>query len=207
MSYDYLFKLIVIGDPGVGKTAVLGRLTQKKVSSNYRPTIGLDFATKSTLFRNRFMVKSHIWDTAGQENFGPVIASYYRGIAGAVIVFDVTNRRSFDRVAHWLAELESKNDLDTHISIMLLGNKIDKTCRQVSEEEGVACAQKYNMLYMETSATRSDNIPRFYDRLVDDIFRDMDSNGDNMKLKRHYLGPAPLLTPMKGVNTRCCEIS
>ena len=206
MSYDYLFKLIVIGDPGVGKTAVLGRLTQKKVSSTYRPTIGLDFATKSTLLRNRFMVKSHIWDTAGQENFGPVIASYYRGIAGAVIVFDVTDRHSFDRVTHWLAELESKNDSDTDVPIMLLGNKIDKACRQVSEEEGVAYAQEHNMLYTETSAARSDNIPRFYDKLVDHIFRDMDSNGDNMGLKRHYLGQAPLLAPMSRRDSGCCWI-
>ena len=207
MSYDYLFKLIVIGDPGVGKTAILNRLTQKKVPSAYRPTIGLDFATKSTLFRNRFIVKSHIWDTAGQENFGPVIASYYRGIAGAVIVFDVTNRGSFDRVTHWLAELESKNDSDTDIPVMLLGNKIDKACRQVSEEEGTAYAQEHNMLYTETSATRSDNIPRFYDKLVGTIFRDMDSNGDGMKLKRYYLDHQVLLAPVDRRNVRCCGIS
>ena len=105
MSYNYLFKLIVIGDPGVGKTALVQQLTKKQFPQHYETTIGIDFATKTILIKDNMLIKSHIWDTAGQENFSSIIASYYREVAGAMVVFDLTNAESFDHCAFWLSEL------------------------------------------------------------------------------------------------------
>ena len=150
MSFDYLFKLIVIGDSGVGKTAVVQRLMKKAFPVEYQSTIGLDFASKTIMIHNHILVKSYIWDTAGQEVFSSIIASYYRDIAGAIIVFDVGNRDSFQRCDFWLSELDNKRRSLRDISVLLLGNKIDSN-REVSEEEASTYAKDRGLLYMETS--------------------------------------------------------
>ena len=203
MSFDYLFKLIVIGDSGVGKTAVVQRLRKKAFPVEYQSTIGLDFASKTIMIHNHILVKSYIWDTAGQEVFSSIIASYYRDIAGAIIVFDVGNRDSFQRCNFWLSELDNKRRSLRDISVLLLGNKIDSN-REVSEEEASAYAKDRGLLYMETSAKTGENIEVFYRRLIHHIFENMDPEMDNSGIQHgHILFDSRLNEPPPA---RCCCI-
>ena len=187
MSYDYLFKLIVIGDSGVGKTALVQRLSEKAFPIEYQSTIGLDFASKTIMIQNHTLIKSYIWDTAGQETFSSIIASYYRDIAGAIIVFDVTNRDSFDRCVFWLSELDNKRRSLRDISVILLGNKIDHNNRDVSEEEANQFAKDHGLLYMETSAKTRQNIEVFYRVFIHHIFENMDPEMENSGIKLGHI--------------------
>ena len=186
MSYDYLFKLIVIGEPGVGKTALIEQLTKKSFPITYQATIGLDFATKIIMVKDHILIKSHIWDTAGQESFSSIIASYYREVAGAIIVFDLADYKSFQRCEFWLAELNSKKQSDKNISVILIGNKVDKKDRQVSKVEAMKYAEDHKMLYMETSAKTKKNVECFYTDLIMHIFNNMDQNGENIGIKKGF---------------------
>ena len=136
MSYDYLFKVIVIGSIYSGKSALTERITSDRFITIYNNTIGVDFSSLLTTINNKDRVKIHIWDTAGNESFGPIIKSYYKGIAGAMIVFDVTNRESFNKVNYWYNELIENGDYDNKLPILLVGNKIDlKNKKVISKEE------------------------------------------------------------------------
>ena len=186
MSYNYLFKLIVIGDPGVGKTALVQQLTKKQFPHHYETTIGIDFATKTILIDDNMLIKSHIWDTAGQENFASIIASYYREVAGAMVVFDLTNAESFDHCAFWLSELDKKKRSEKDISMILIGNKMDESNRQVSKEEAEKYAKDHNMMYMETSAKTGENAELFYTQLILHIYKHMDPEGKMIGIKKHF---------------------
>ena len=176
----------MIGDSGVGKTAVVQRLMKKAFPVEYQSTIGLDFASKTIMIHNHILVKSYIWDTAGQEVFSSIIASYYRDIAGAIIVFDVSNRDSFQRCDFWLSELDNKRRSLRDISVLLLGNKIDSN-REVSEEEASTYAKDRGLLYMETSAKTGENIEVFYRRLIHHIFENMDPEIDNSGIQHGHI--------------------
>lgn len=169
MSYDYLFKIIFVGDVHVGKTALTERLTAQRFTDYYHTTIGVDFSTVNLDIKED-KIKTHIWDTAGQECFSPIIQSYYRGIAGAVIVFDVTDRDSFIRVPFWLNEIK-KNGNQNHIPVtILVGNKIDKKERSVYKDEIDDFAKNNNILYCETSAKENINVNKFYYMLIEKIY-------------------------------------
>tara|TARA_Y100001970_G_scaffold59572_1_gene75864 strand:- start:63 stop:680 length:618 start_codon:yes stop_codon:yes gene_type:complete len=174
MSYDYLFKLIVIGDSGVGKTALVKRLNGKPFPIEYTSTIGLDFGSKIIMIQHQTLIKSYIWDTAGQEIFSSIIANYYKNIDGAIIVFDVTNRDSFRRCTFWLSELDANRRSLRDISVILLGNKLDHNNREVSEEEAKLFAKDNGLLYMETSAKTGENIEIWYRMLIHHIVENMD---------------------------------
>ncbi len=204
MSYDYLFKLMVIGDSGVGKTALVQRLVGKVFPIEYQSTIGLDFASKTIMIQNHTLIKSYIWDTAGQETFSPIIASYYRDIAGAIIVFDVTNRDSFDRCVFWLSELDNKRRSLRDISVILLGNKIDHNNRDVSEEEAKQFAKDHGLLYMETSAKTGQNIEVFYRIFIHHIFENMDPEMEHSGIKHGHILFNPRANEVPP--TRCCCI-
>lgn len=203
MSFDYLFKLIVIGDSGVGKTSMVQRLMKKAFPVEYQSTIGLDFASKTIMIHNHILVKSYIWDTAGQEVFSSIIASYYRDIAGAIIVFDVSNRDSFQRCDFWLSELDNKRRSLRDISVLLLGNKIDSN-REVSEEEASAYAKDRGLLYIETSAKTGENIEVFYRTLIHHIFENMDLEMENSGIKHGHIRFNSRLNETPPV--RCCCI-
>jgi small GTP-binding protein len=180
MSYDYLFKIIFIGDACVGKTALAERITNNKFNEIYNSTIGVDFSTV-TLEIGDQTIKTHIWDTAGQECFASIISTYYRGIAGAVIVFDVSRRASFHKCSFWLNQIKHNSTIGHLPVIMLVGNKIDKNIRDVSHAEAVDFAEKNNMIYCETSARKNIDIMKFYKRLIEKIYDTADLDADNEK--------------------------
>lgn len=149
-AFDHIFKVVVIGDSGVGKSSLVARYTDDFFEEGMAPTIGVDFKVK-TVDVGEKRVKLTMWDTAGQERFRTLTGSYYRGAQIAIIVFDVTNRASFDSVSTWLEEIDSNF---THSSLIkvLVGNKIDKHPREVQVQQAIAMAKGQEMLYIETSA-------------------------------------------------------
>jgi small GTP-binding protein len=186
MSYDYLFKLIFIGDTNVGKTAITDRLIHDRYLGRYDNTIGVDFACVNTVINNKDRIKAHIWDTAGQESFASIITSYYRGIAGAAVVFDLSRKDSFRRVDFWLRELKEKRDNEKPISILLIGNKKDRINRAVSEYEIENYTKINNLMYIETSAKTGENVHDAFTLLIKDIYKNMDKENPGVGIRRHF---------------------
>ena len=155
-NYQYIFKLILIGNSGVGKSSILQRYMKHTFEENYKCTIGVDFLMKS-LIMNGITVKLQIWDTAGQEKYKSMVSSYYRGANVALIVFDITSHKTFEALPLWIENFykngpEQKN-------IILIGNKKDlEEKRQVTQEEAQMFSETNNMIYFETSAKDGDNI-------------------------------------------------
>jgi small GTP-binding protein len=155
-DYQYIFKLILIGNSGVGKSSILNRYMNKAFEESYKCTIGVDFLMKSIEINGK-TVKLQLWDTAGQEKYKSMVASYYRGANVALVVFDITSHESFDSLPLWI-ENYYKNGPEQK-NIILIGNKKDMIEeRQVTQEEAELFSQTNNMIYFETSAKDGDNI-------------------------------------------------
>eukprot|EP00283_Hemiselmis_rufescens_P007766 CAMPEP_0173434162 /NCGR_PEP_ID=MMETSP1357-20121228/12148_1 /TAXON_ID=77926 /ORGANISM="Hemiselmis rufescens, Strain PCC563" /LENGTH=221 /DNA_ID=CAMNT_0014398973 /DNA_START=70 /DNA_END=733 /DNA_ORIENTATION=- len=156
MSYSYLFKYIIIGDTGVGKSCLLLQFTDKRFQPVHDLTIGVEFGARTVSVDGK-SIKLQIWDTAGQESFRSITRSYYRGAAGALLVYDLSRRETFDHLAGWLDD--AKQHCSPHMVIMLCGNKSDLDSRRaVSTEEGQAFADKHGLIFLETSAKTADNV-------------------------------------------------
>jgi small GTP-binding protein len=185
MSYDYLFKVIFMGGPCVGKTALTERLISNKFPHKYNATIGVDFSAKNLVIDN-MNIKTHIWDTAGQKCFSSIITSYFTCVAGAAIMFDVGKKSSFHQVDYWREEIEKRGTIN-HVPVMILiANKVDKKHREVSKEEAEKYAKKHNMLYCETSAKDNLNVHEFYEMLIERIYQtaDLDNPRENKGVRK-----------------------
>ncbi|ORC88269.1 ras-related protein rab-2a [Trypanosoma theileri] len=155
-QHHYVFKYIIIGDSGVGKSCILLQFTDKRFEPLHDLTIGVEFGARVVTIQQK-NIKLQIWDTAGQESFRSITRSYYRGACGALLVYDVTRRETFAHLQTWIED--AKANANTAIVIMLIGNKCDlEAKRQVSREEGEAFAKKNNLFFMETSAKTAQNI-------------------------------------------------
>ncbi|GER26297.1 RAB GTPase homolog A1F, partial [Striga asiatica] len=157
-DYDYLFKVVLIGDSGVGKSNLLSRFTKNEFSQQCKSTIGVEFATRSIHVDDK-VVKAQIWDTAGQE----------RGAVGALLVYDVTRNVTFENVERWLKEL--RGHTDSNIVIMLVGNKADlRHLRAVPMEKAKAFAVRENIFFMETSALEAINVDKAFTEVLTQIY-------------------------------------
>ncbi|KAI4348745.1 hypothetical protein L6164_009428 [Bauhinia variegata] len=166
---DYVFKVVLIGDSAVGKTQLLARFARNEFSVDSKATIGVEFQTKTLVIDNK-TVKAQIWDTAGQERYRAVTSAYYRGAVGAMLVYDMTKRQSFDHMARWLEEL--RGHADKNIVIMLIGNKCDLgTLRAVPTEDAQEFAQRENLFFMETSALEATNVETAFLTILTEIYR------------------------------------
>jgi len=155
-DYDLLYKYLLIGDSGVGKSCILLRFADDSFTENFISTIGVDFKIK-TMEVDGKKVKLQIWDTAGQERFQTITSTYYRGANGLIIVFDVTNQKSFDNIQKWLDDVE--RHATGNVVRMLVGNKCDLTDKRVIDTPTAkALASKLNMGYLETSAKENTNV-------------------------------------------------
>ena len=160
MSHKYVFKYILIGDMAVGKSSLMQRFTDERFKEDKSPTIGVEFGTMITDINNE-QVKLQIWDTAGQERFRSVTRGYYRGAAGALLVYDVSRRATFAHVGSWLADARSNTNPQT--VMMLIGNKSDlEESREVTFEEAQAFAEENNLLFLECSAKNGDNVEQAF---------------------------------------------
>jgi small GTP-binding protein len=166
-EYDYLFKLLLIGDSGVGKSCLLHRFADQKFTESYISTIGVDFKIR-TIELDGKTIKLQIWDTAGQERFRTITSSYYRGAHGIIIVYDVTDHDSFLNVKTWLSEIE-RYASDT-VRRLLVGNKCDLTSKKVVDfEKAKDFAEKVEMPFLETSAKLSTNVENAFIRMAGEI--------------------------------------
>ncbi|XP_020114965.1 ras-related protein RABA3 [Ananas comosus] len=167
---DYVFKIVVAGDSAVGKTQLLGRFAKDQFFFDSKSTIGVEFQTR-TLTLHRKRVKAQIWDTAGQERYRAVTSAYYRGALGAMLVYDITKRATFEHVARWVDEL--RGHADSSIVVMLVGNKADLAAagqRAVPTEDAVAFAEEQGLFFSEASALSGENVDRAFLRLLEEIF-------------------------------------
>ncbi|CAK73283.1 unnamed protein product (macronuclear) [Paramecium tetraurelia] len=160
--YDWLVKVIVLGDSGVGKTNILTQYCDQKFSQNYMATIGVDFKIKTITVEDK-KIKLQIWDTAGQERFRNITQTYYKGAFGIIFVYSIVDRNSFNNVETWIKSI-TENTTDEVCSI-LVGNKMDSQDRRVQSSEGQALATKYKMPFIETSALENKNIQNIFDIL------------------------------------------
>ncbi|KAH6772951.1 RAB GTPase-like protein A4C [Perilla frutescens var. hirtella] len=166
---DYVFKIVLIGDSAVGKSQLLARFSRNEFSVDSKSTIGVEFQTRTVTIDHR-TVKAQIWDTAGQERYRAVTSAYYRGAVGAMLVYDISNRQSFDHIARWLEEL--RGHADKNLVIMLVGNKSDlETLRAVSTEDAKEFAQRENLFFMETSALEATNVEPAFLTVLTEIYR------------------------------------
>ena len=173
MSYDFLFKIIFVGDTNVGKSAIAERISRNSFPLHHDPTIGVDFSTTCLHVDNK-LIKTHIWDTAGQECFSSIISSYYRGVAGAVIIFDVCRQSSFKKCRYWINQILQNNTRENIPVMFLIGNKCDRKNRVISSEKAEKFAKENNLVYFETSAKRDENIHEFYKKLIETIYANAD---------------------------------
>jgi len=170
-DYDYLFKVVLIGDSGVGKSNILSRFTRNEFSLESKSTIGVEFATRSMEVEGK-TVKAQIWDTAGQERYRAITSAYYRGAVGALLVYDITKTESFSDIEKWLKEL--RDHADSNIVIMLCGNKLDlKHLRSVNTESAEILANKEGLLFVETSAFDSTNVESAFQQTLSEIYKIM----------------------------------
>ncbi|KAG8091384.1 hypothetical protein GUJ93_ZPchr0012g20907 [Zizania palustris] len=166
---DYVFKVVLIGDSAVGKSQILARFARNEFSIDSKATIGVEFQTR-TLVIDHKSVKAQIWDTAGQERYRAVTSAYYRGALGALLVYDITKRQSFDHIPRWLEEL--RGHADKNIVIMLVGNKSDlEDERAVSTEDAKEFAEKENLFFLETSALQATNVENAFQTVLTEIFK------------------------------------
>ncbi|XP_021728560.1 ras-related protein RABA2a [Chenopodium quinoa] len=168
-EYDYLFKVVLIGDSGVGKSNLLSRFTRNEFCLESKSTIGIEFATRTLQVEGR-TVKAQIWDTAGQERYRAITSAYYRGALGALLVYDVTKPTTFDNVSRWLKEL--RDHADANIVILLIGNKTDlKHLRAVATEDAQSFSEKEGLSFIETSALEATNVEKAFQTILSEIYR------------------------------------
>jgi small GTP-binding protein len=177
-SAEIVYKLIVVGDAGVGKTALARRYTEGKFDETYVLTLGVDFFTKAVKVKGH-KIKLVIYDTAGQEVFDFVRGLYFEGSAGAVIAYSVTSRKSFERIAYWRDQVEQRCK---GIPVMLVGCKVDlEDRREVARQEGQARAKQEKMAFVESSAKSDLNVGDVFQKLAEMVW-------DAFEKKRRLLG-------------------
>jgi Ras-related protein Rab-2A len=177
MTYAYLLKYIVVGESGVGKSCLLLQFTDHRFVPIHDITIGVEFGTR-LLDVHDTTIKCQVWDTAGQENYRSITRSYYRGACCAILVYDVTKRRTFNRITQWIEETKRCTN-NPHIVMVLVGNKIDllerdPRRRQVSEEEAKQLAEEHKMLFLETSAKTGKHVQDVFECAADQVLTALD---------------------------------
>ena len=167
-SYEILYKIILIGDTGVGKSNILSRYLNDEFSSNTKSTVGVELGIKFLKIKNT-KAKIQIWDTAGQERYQAITSSYFKGSDGCFIVYDITNETSFNNIEKWYEQIHNETNKD--ISIIIVGNKCDlENERKVSTEEAKEKAKNLKCAFFETSALKNINIEKIFEELVNNIY-------------------------------------
>jgi Ras-related protein Rab-11A/Ras-related protein Rab-11B len=168
-EYEYLFKVVLIGDSGVGKSNLLSRFTRNEFNLESKSTIGVEFATKSIQAEGK-TIKAQIWDTAGQERYRAITSAYYRGAVGALLVYDISKHSTFENVERWLKEL--RDHAEANIVVMLVGNKSDlRHLRAVETDEAMAFSEQHNLAFIETSALDASGVDTAFQRILTEIYR------------------------------------
>ncbi|EYC40167.1 hypothetical protein Y032_0626g825 [Ancylostoma ceylanicum] len=201
-NYDYLFKVVLIGDSGVGKSNLLSRFARNSFNLESKTTIGVEFATKTVEIDGK-LIKAQIWDTAGQERYRAITSAYYRGAVGALLVYDISKQNTLDSCERWLRELrEFSNE---SVSVMLVGNKLDlRHFRAIPTEVALKFAEKNHLAFIETSALDSTNVNEAFTEILTHIYKSVASRHVNVN---YDSGPKADLTKPKKDDKKCCPVN
>ncbi|MCJ1284279.1 hypothetical protein MMC26_003610 [Xylographa opegraphella] len=228
-EYDFLFKVVLIGDSGVGKSNLLSRFTRNEFNLDSKSTIGVEFATRSIQVDTK-TIKAQIWDTAGQERYRAITSAYYRGAVGALLVYDISKHQTYENVTRWLKEL--RDHADANIVIMLVGNKSDlRHLRAVPTEEAKQFASEdfplsvikpyrilftygmigeNNLSFIETSALDASNVELAFQNILTEIYRIVSSKAlDNGDGSQNPIGERKVLDMSESAKSdstagKCC---
>lgn len=182
-KYEYIFKIILIGSSGVGKSSILQRYIQKTFNDSYASTIGVDFFMKSINIGEK-TIKLQLWDTAGTEKFRSITTGYYRGADAAFVVFDLSAKSSFKAVSEWIENYYKYKNPDSEKNVVLIGNKVDLVDkREVTQEEAENYVKDNNIFYFETSAKEGKNIEECFNFMAEKLLEQYE-NKDNELVKR-----------------------
>ena len=170
-------KIIFVGDAGVGKTTIIGRIMDNPFSEVYEPSIGVDFMSKNIKYQGQ-NIKLQMWDTAGQEKYKGLIPSYVRNSSIVFLVYDISSKPSFDNIPNWINFIKSIENT----TLVLCGNKIDLDKREVKKEEGEELAKKEGISFFEVSAKTDENIKNMFYNVVADLptFSESNTNKENL---------------------------
>jgi len=202
-EYDFLFKLLLIGDSGVGKSCLLLRFAEDSYTESYLSTIGVDFKIR-TIDAEGKTIKLQIWDTAGQERFRTITAAYYRGAHGIIVVYDVTDSESFENVKMWLKEIDRY--AVENVDKLLIGNKSDLVNKKVVEYSiAKELADSLSIPFLETSAKDSKNVEQMFLTMTKQIQeRTAAAHGSGAGAKSNVSGGTNLNSPNEESSGGCC---
>lgn len=200
-AYDHLFKLLLIGDSGVGKTCLIIRFAEDNFNNTYISTIGIDFKIRTVDIEGK-KIKLQVWDTAGQERFKTITTAYYRGAMGIILVYDITDEKSFENIQNWMKSI--KENASAGVERLLLGNKCDMEAkRKVQKEQADKLAREHGIRFFETSAKSSMNVDEAFSSLARDIL--LKSGG--RRLKNNNKPPSTDLKTCDKKNTNKCSLA
>ena len=207
-NYEYIFKIIIIGNSNVGKTSIINRFTDKEFKDKHLATLGCDFHMK-TIMINEKMIKIQIWDTAGMEKYQSITKSYYRGAQACLIVFDITNRESFESIDNWIENFNKFSNPNIQKIILLIGNKCDLGIdRKISYEEAENYSRVNNLLYYETSAKDDINIHEVFHFLGSQLLKINSGNKTNIinhEIQRNNMDNyTKIIFPEIKIKKSCC---
>ncbi|XP_067839759.1 ras-related protein Rab-27B [Heptranchias perlo] len=212
-DYDYLIKLLALGDSGVGKTTFLYRYTENKFNPKFVTTVGIDFREKRLVHHvggsngktgNPFKIHLQLWDTAGQERFRSLTTAFFRDAMGFLLIFDLTNQQSFLNVRNWISQLQA-NAYCENPDVVLIGNKADLSDqREVQEKHAKELADKYGIPYFETSAATGTNIDKSIITLLDLIMKRMEQCVDKSEIPDSVNGGAAHKLEADNPNEKKC---
>ncbi|KAJ1509200.1 GTP-binding protein [Coelomomyces lativittatus] len=201
-SYDYLIKLLLIGDSGVGKSCLLLRFSDDSFTPSFITTIGIDFKIR-TIELDGKRIKLQIWDTAGQERFRTITTAYYRGAMGILLVYDVTDERSFNNIRNWMRNI--KENASEDVKTILVGNKCDVLDKKViTKERGQELANGYNIKFIETSAKSNIGVEEAFISLGREIKKRLNDDQVSPKDEKKDIVLSPNSNKPTG-SSGCCK--
>ncbi len=175
-NFDLTLKILIVGDSSVGKTNFINRFIENKFNNNYMTTSGIDLKTANLEIKNK-NIRIQIWDTAGQEKYKAITKNLFLKVMGAIIIFDITNEKSFNNLKNWVQMV--KEECGPHMTIIIVGNKNDLIeQRKINEEEVIAYANKQKLDYIETSCKTGENVKKAVTILCEKILETKEINED-----------------------------
>ena len=205
MSHSYQFKYIIIGDAAVGKSCLMLNFIDKRFRSEHDLTIGVEFGSKIIDMKGT-KIKLQIWDTAGSESFKSITRSYYRSAAGALLVYDITNKDSFNHLSEWLNEARFNGN--PSMAITLVGNKKDlEDQRVISEEEGQRYARDNGLGFLETSALTGENVEKAFEDTALEVFNKIQDGSIDLSSQNAGVVVKEKLNRKQDKTGKCCNNS